>query len=65
MRNIGGLEGRGRCGRANCIRDDQCTTPLPVPVDKDKFESQEGSVLLSKEQQQGSRAPFCNSYSPS
>ena len=51
-------------GRTNCIRDDQCTTPLPVPVDEDKFESQEGSALLSKEQQQGSRAPLSNSHSP-
>ena len=52
-------------GRVNCIRDDQCTTPLPVPMDEDKFESQEGSTLLSKEQQQGSRAPFFYSHSPS
>ena len=52
-------------GRANCIRDDQCTTPLPVPVDEDKFESQAGLVVLSKEQQQGSRAPFFDTHSTS
>ncbi|KAI9870333.1 MAG: hypothetical protein M1823_008774, partial [Watsoniomyces obsoletus] len=52
-------------GRVNCILDDHCTTPLPVPVDEDKFESEEGLSLLSKEQQKTNRAPFLNSHSPS
>jgi Fungal specific transcription factor domain len=52
-------------GRVNCILDDHCTTPLPVPLDEDKFESEEGSSLLSKEQQKTNRAPFLNSHSPS
>ena len=52
-------------GRVNCILDEHCTTPLPIPLDEDKFESQEAAKLLSKQQQQNSRAPFMNSHSPS
>jgi hypothetical protein len=52
-------------GRVNCILDDHCTTPLPVPVEEDLFDTDEGTRLLSKDSQQGSRAPFFNSQSPS
>lgn len=52
-------------GRVNCILDDHCTTPLPVPVEEDLFGTEEGVNFLSREQQQTSRAPFYNSQSPS
>lgn len=61
------LEHRLCCmtGRVNCVLDDHCTTPLPAPVEEYLFETEEGAKLLSKEQQQGSRAPARNSHSPS
>ena len=52
-------------GRVNCILDDHCTTPLPVPMEEDQFASEEGASLLSKDQQQNARAPFLNAHSPS
>lgn len=51
-------------GRVCCILDDHCTTPLPVPMEEDNFESEEGAKLLSKEEQRGSRAPTMASRSP-
>lgn len=61
------LEHRLCCmtGRVNCILDDHCTTPLPVPLEEGLFESDEGNKMLSKENQQGSRAPGLNSHSNS
>lgn len=61
------LEHRLCCmtGRVNCILDDHCTTPLPVPLEEGAFESDEGAKLLSKENQQGNRAPGINSHSNS
>ncbi|KAJ4507579.1 hypothetical protein HRR83_004159 [Exophiala dermatitidis] len=52
-------------GRVNCILDDHCTTPLPVPLDEDQFDTEEGRKLLSKERQQGDRAPASNPQTPS
>ena len=52
-------------GRVNCILDDHCTTPLPIPLEEDKFDTGHATRLLSKMEQQGSRAPFYNSHSPS
>lgn len=52
-------------GRINCVLDDHYTTPLPVPVDEDKFETEEGQRFLSTESQQRERAPTSNSHSPS
>lgn len=51
-------------GRVNCILDDHCTTPLPVPLEEDQFDSEEGTSLLSIDKQQTTRAPFKNSHSP-
>ncbi|RVX70003.1 hypothetical protein B0A52_06174 [Exophiala mesophila] len=55
----------GMTGRVNCILDDHCTTPLPVPVEEELFETEEAKALLSKERQQGDRAPGSNSNTPS
>lgn len=52
-------------GRVNCILDDHCTTPLPVPLEEEQFETEEGQKLLSKERQQGDRAPSSNPQTPS
>jgi hypothetical protein len=52
-------------GRVNCIMDDHCTTPLPVPLEEEQFETEEGQKLLSKVRQQGDRAPSSNSHTPS
>ena len=52
-------------GRVNCIVDEHCTTPLPVPLEEEKFDTEEGIKLLSKERQQGDRNPMSNSHSPS
>ncbi|EXJ85613.1 hypothetical protein A1O1_05979 [Capronia coronata CBS 617.96] len=51
-------------GRVNCILDDHCTTPLPVPLEEDQFDTEEGRRLLSKERQQGDRAPASNPQTP-
>lgn len=55
----------GMTGRVNCILDDHCTTPLPAPVEEDLFDSDAGLALLSKERQQGDRAPMSNPHTPS
>lgn len=55
----------GMTGRVNCILDEHCTTPLPVPVEEELFETGEAKALLSKERQQGDRAPGSNSNTPS
>lgn len=52
-------------GRVNCILDDHCTAPLPIPLEEEHFETAEGQYLLSKERQQGDRAPSSNQQSPS
>lgn len=52
-------------GRVNCILDDHCTTPLPVPLEEEQFDTEEGQRLLSKERQQGDRAPASNPQTPS
>lgn len=52
-------------GRVNCIMDDHCTTPLPVPLEEELFETEEGKRLLAKDRQQGDRAPSSNLQSPS
>ncbi|EXJ55022.1 uncharacterized protein A1O5_12761 [Cladophialophora psammophila CBS 110553] len=52
-------------GRVNCIMDDHCTTPLPIPLEEEQFETEEGQRLLSKEIQQGDRAPSSNTQTPS
>lgn len=44
-------------GRTNCILDEHCTTPLPVPLDEDQFHSEGGKALLKKEMQKGERNP--------
>lgn len=51
-------------GRVTCILDDHCTTPLPVPVVEDDFETDAGKSLLSQERQRGLRAPSSNSPTP-
>ncbi|KAI1629128.1 fungal-specific transcription factor domain-containing protein [Exophiala viscosa] len=52
-------------GRVNCILDEHCTTPLPAPLEEDQFDSEDGQKLLSKERQQGDRAPASNPQTPS
>ncbi|EXJ64334.1 hypothetical protein A1O7_00670 [Cladophialophora yegresii CBS 114405] len=52
-------------GRVNCVMDDHCTTPLPVPLEEEQFDTEEGQKLLSKVRQQGDRAPSSNSHTPS
>ncbi|RMZ85474.1 hypothetical protein DV737_g768, partial [Chaetothyriales sp. CBS 132003] len=57
-------------GRINCILDEHCTTPLPAPVEEERFETEDGVRLLSKDCQQNERVPFSNppsaaSHSPS
>lgn len=47
-------------GRVNCILDEHCTTPLPIPLEEEQFESEEAQRLLSRERQQGERAPSAN-----
>jgi hypothetical protein len=47
-------------GRVNCILDEHCTTPLPIPQEEEQFDSEEAQRLLSKERQQGKRAPSAN-----
>jgi hypothetical protein len=51
-------------GRVNSIMDDHTTTPLPVPLEEELFESEEGRSLLSKARQQGDRAPSSNPHTP-
>jgi hypothetical protein len=51
-------------GRVNCVMDDHVTTPLPVPLEEEQFDTEEGQKLLSKERQQGDRAPASNSQTP-
>lgn len=51
-------------GRVNCIDDDHCTTPLPVPLTEDDFDSEQGTKLLNKEHQRVARAPSSNSPTP-
>ena len=52
-------------GRVNCVLDDHCTTPLPVPLEEEQFETEEGEKLLNKVRQRGDRAPSSNSHTPS
>ena len=56
------LEHRLCCmtGRVNCIMDEHCTTPLPIPLEEQLFETEAGADLLSKENQQKSRLPANN-----
>lgn len=51
-------------GRVGCILDDHCTTPLPVPVLEEDFETDAGRRLLSSEHQRSMRAPSLNSQTP-
>ena len=51
-------------GRVNCILDDHCTCPLPVPIPEEDFDTPLGRKLLSKEHQQGDRAPASNAHTP-
>lgn len=51
-------------GRVNCVLDEHCTTPLPIPLEEEGFETEEGQKLLSKESQQGDRAPSSNPQTP-
>ncbi|KAK5954040.1 hypothetical protein OHC33_004611 [Knufia fluminis] len=50
----------GMTGRVNCILDDHCTCPLPVPVLEEDFETPLGQKLLSKEHQTTDRMPSSN-----
>ncbi|KAK5084619.1 hypothetical protein LTR05_005697 [Lithohypha guttulata] len=52
-------------GRVNCIVDDHCTTPLPVPLNEEEFETEQGQKLLNHEHQKTSRAPTSNGPTPS
>ena len=52
-------------GRINCIMDDHCTTPLPIPLEEELFDTEEGMSLLSKTRQRGDRAPTSNPHTPS
>jgi len=52
-------------GRVSCIMDDHCTTPLPIPLEEEQFETEEAQKLLSKATQQGDRAPASNPHTPS
>jgi hypothetical protein len=51
-------------GRASCIRDEYCTTPLLVPLEEEDFEAATGRSLFSKESQQGVRAPYSDLNNP-
>lgn len=52
-------------GRVNCVLDEHCTAPLPIPLEEEDFDSDEGARLLSIEYQQDQRGPRSNSHSPS
>lgn len=60
------LEHRLCCmtGRVNCILDEHCTTPLPIPLPEDEFDSDLGKKFLSQEHQQRLRAPASNPHTP-
>ncbi|KIW09761.1 hypothetical protein PV08_11861 [Exophiala spinifera] len=47
-------------GRVTCVFDQQCSTPLPVPLEENEFDTDRGVELLGKEYQQGPRAPPSN-----
>ncbi len=51
-------------GRVNCVMDEHVTTPLPVPLEEEQFDSEEGQKLLNKIRQQGDRAPSSNPHTP-
>ena len=51
-------------GRVNCVMDDHVTTPLPVPLEEEQFDSEDGQKLLNKVRQQGDRAPSSNPNTP-
>jgi hypothetical protein len=44
-------------GRQTSVSDENCTTPLPAPLDEDQFRTESGVNLLSMEMQQGGRNP--------
>lgn len=51
-------------GRIGCLVDEHCTTPLPVPVLEEDFETETGQKLLSGDSQRVVRAPSLNSSTP-
>lgn len=44
-------------GRPSSIRDQTCTTPLPIPVEEEHFQSQHAVNLLGSEMQKNARYP--------
>lgn len=51
-------------GRVNCVNDEHCTAPLPIPMLEDEFDTEQGKRLLSQERQQSDRAPASNTHTP-
>ncbi|KIW13820.1 hypothetical protein PV08_06600 [Exophiala spinifera] len=51
-------------GRVTYVLDQQCSTPLPVPLEEDEFDTDRGVELLAKESQLGPRAPSSNTRVP-
>jgi hypothetical protein len=51
-------------GRPSSITDGSCTTPLPIPIEEEVFQSQHGSSLLSSEMQKYARHPGLLKRSP-
>ncbi|KIW36700.1 hypothetical protein, variant 3 [Exophiala oligosperma] len=49
-------------GRVPCVFDQQCSTPLPAPLEENEFDTDRGLELLGKEYQHGPRAPSSNIY---
>ena len=44
-------------GRPTCFSDEACTTPLPVPLEEDAFQSQHALHLLGGDMQRNARYP--------
>lgn len=52
-------------GRVNCIPNDHYSTPLPVPITEEEFDTPLGTKLLSKEHQRFNRAPSSDKHNTS
>ncbi len=51
-------------GRPTCFSDEACTTPLPIPMDEEAFQSQQAASLLCSDMQINARYPGVRYQSP-